>query len=89
MYEHKKNILRRVLFQNAAGTINMGADISDHIDMDDDDIWFHVLENDFMDSLRQRDDLISTTSAGLITCYAELHRIDLKYHKNTHAKNVQ
>ena len=56
----------------------MGADIDDSVlNTDDDDIWFQILENEMMDSLSEREELITLPSEGLLTCYAELHRTDL------------
>ena len=56
----------------------MGADINDSLkNTSDDDIWFKILETEMMDTLSKSEDLIKQSSTGLLSCYAELHRLDL------------
>ena len=68
----------RVLFQNAEGTINMGVCFDDP-DLEMSDIfWYNQLSKKMHVSLLTNDGLTSSDAeSGTVSCYVELHRIDI------------
>ena len=70
----------RVLFQNAEGTINMGVCFDDP-DLEMSDIfWYNQLSKKMHVSLLTNDGLTSSDAeSGTVSCYVELHRIDIHF----------